>query len=54
MTADLVVDSGTFTRGGLPADLVEALEQADGVAAATGVRLGRANVSGYSARLSAT
>ncbi|HKY15334.1 MAG TPA: FtsX-like permease family protein, partial [Microthrixaceae bacterium] len=53
VTADLVVDSGTFTRGGLPADLVEELEQADGVAAATGVRLGRANVAGYPARLSA-
>ena len=44
VTADLVVDSGTFTRGGLPADLLEQLGNQDGVDSASGWQVGRANV----------
>ncbi|MBU6216803.1 MAG: ABC transporter permease, partial [Acidobacteria bacterium] len=39
--ADLVVDSGTFTRGGLPADLLVELKDTPGVDAATGWQLAR-------------
>jgi putative ABC transport system permease protein len=39
--ADLVVDSGTFTRGGLPAELLVDLKETPGVDAASGWQLAR-------------
>ncbi len=51
VTADLVVDSETFTRGGLPADLVDQLAFVDGVEAVSGWELGRATVSGMGVRM---
>lgn len=44
VTADLVVDSETFTRGGLPADLTEQLGYLDGVEAVSAWQLGRGSV----------
>ncbi len=52
VTADLVVDSGTFTRGGLPDQLITSLKATDGVTAATGVGLGRATINGVDGRFS--
>ena len=51
VTADLVVDSGTFTRGGLPADLVERLRTVDGVDAVSGWQLGRGSVGEVGVRM---
>ncbi len=42
VSADLVVDSGTFTRGGLPADLLERIRDLPEVAAVSGWQVGRA------------
>jgi putative ABC transport system permease protein len=42
--ADLVVDSGTFTRGGLPAELLADLSNLPDVAASSGWQVGRATV----------
>jgi putative ABC transport system permease protein len=53
VTADLVVDSGTFTRGGLPGDLVEQLPFVDGVEAASGWQLGRGRVGQAAVRMTA-
>jgi len=53
LTADLVVDSGTFTRGGLPATLVAELREVPGVAAVSGLRIGQAVVANTSTRLTA-
>jgi putative ABC transport system permease protein len=52
VTADLVVDSGTFTRGGLPDHLITTLKHTDGVTAATGIGIGRATVNGVDGRFS--
>jgi putative ABC transport system permease protein len=52
VTADLVVDSGTFTRGGLPDHLIATLKHTEGVTAATGIGLGRASVNGFDGRFS--
>jgi putative ABC transport system permease protein len=52
VTADLVVDSGTFTRGGLPADLLSRLDDLDGVAATSGWQVGRASSGLLPLRLS--
>ncbi|MCO5318823.1 MAG: FtsX-like permease family protein [Microthrixaceae bacterium] len=51
VAADLVVDSETFTRGGLPSDLVEQLAFVDGVDQASGWKLGRGSVGEYSVRM---
>lgn len=53
LTADLVVDSGTFTRGGLPSTLVDQLRQVPGVHAVSGLRIGQAIVANSSTRLTA-
>lgn len=51
--ADLVVDSQTFTRGGLPSGLVEAIRALPGVVAVSGLRVGStAAIDGESIRLS--
>ncbi len=42
--ADLIIDSATFTKGGLTEGIVPALEQVDGVTAVTGWRTGSAVV----------
>ena len=44
VTADLVVDSGTFTRGGLPSDLLTKVKDVPGVSAVSGWQVGRATV----------
>ena len=44
VTADLIVDSGTFTVGGLPGDLVGRLREIPGVEAVSGWRPGRVYV----------
>jgi putative ABC transport system permease protein len=41
VVADLVVDSGTFTRGGLPSDLLDELAAVEGVEAVSGWQVGR-------------
>jgi putative ABC transport system permease protein len=51
VTADLVVDSGTFTRGGLPGDLLERLAGTAGVEGVSGWQLGRGTVDGQAVRL---
>ncbi len=51
VTADLVVDSETFTRGGLPSDLVEQLSFVDGVDGVSGWQLGRGTVGQFGVRL---
>ncbi len=51
VVADLVVDSGTFTRGGLPLGLIEELEEQPGVSAASGWQLARGFVGQYSVRM---
>ncbi len=53
VTADLVVDSGTFTRGGLPSAIIPALESTDGVSAVSGFRVGSATMGGAYVRVSA-
>jgi putative ABC transport system permease protein len=42
--SDLVVDSGTFTRGGLPSELLVELEEQPEVAAVSGWQVGRVTV----------
>lgn len=49
--SDLVVDSGTFTRGGLPPQLLDQLRELDGVEAVTGWQVGRVFVDGTPVRL---
>ena len=44
ITADLVIDSGSFTTGGLSADLIKRLRATEGVAAVTSYRPGLAQV----------
>ena len=44
ITADLVIDSGSFTTGGLSADLIKRLRATDGVSAVTSYRPGLAQV----------
>ncbi len=39
--SDLVVDSGTFTRGGLPSELLDDLAELPEVAAVSGWQVGR-------------
>lgn len=51
VTADLVVDSETFTRGGLPADLTEQLGFVDGVEAVSAWQLGRGSVGESAVRM---
>jgi putative ABC transport system permease protein len=51
--ADLIVDSGTFTRGGLPASLLTELRDIRGVAAVSGLRIGQGTIGTTSLRLSA-
>lgn len=53
LAADLIVDSGTFTRGGLPATLVAELREVPGVTAVSGLRIGQAIVANTSTRLTA-
>lgn len=51
--ADLIVDSQTFTRGGLPSGLIESLRSLPGVTAVSGLRVGStATVQGEAIRLS--
>jgi putative ABC transport system permease protein len=51
--ADLVVDSGTFTRGGLTDSLVANLRSIPGVTAVSGLRVGTASIGDSAIRLSA-
>lgn len=51
VTADLVVDSETFTRGGLPADLTEQLGYLEGVEAVSAWQLGRGSVGESGVRM---
>ncbi|MEZ5238223.1 MAG: FtsX-like permease family protein [Microthrixaceae bacterium] len=51
VSADLVVDSETFTRGGLPSDLVEQLGFVEGVSQVSGWKLGRGSVADQSVRM---
>ncbi|MBS1837076.1 MAG: FtsX-like permease family protein, partial [Actinobacteria bacterium] len=51
VTADLVVDSGTFTKGGLPDDLVEKLSTLPVVSAASGWEIGRGFVGSTPVRM---
>lgn len=51
VVADLVVDSGTFTRGGLPGDLLERIGQAAGVQAVSGWQVGRGSIAGRPVRM---
>ncbi len=51
VSANLVVDSETFTRGGLPADLVDQLGFVDGVTASSGWQLGRGSVGDSAVRM---
>lgn len=53
VTADLVVDSGTFTRGGLPAAIIPELERTEGVTAVSGFRVGTATLDSRYVRISA-
>ena len=53
LRADLVIDSGTFTRGGLPSALVDDVRSIPGVTAISGVRVGRAFVGTVDTRLAA-
>lgn len=50
IAADLVVDSGTFTRGGLPADLLEQLRITEGVEAVSGWFVSRGWYGEYGTR----
>ena len=51
VTADLVVDSGTFTKGGLPDDLVAKLSSLPVVSAASGWEIGRGFVGATPVRM---
>lgn len=51
VNADLVVDSETFTRGGLPAELVQQLDFVEGVDGASGWQLGRGGIGGTPVRM---
>ena len=42
--SDLVVDSGTFTKGGLPADVLEKIAELPEVEAVSGWQIGRASI----------
>ncbi len=53
LRADLVIDSGTFTRGGLPSALIDDVRSVPGVTAVSGVRVGRAFVGTVDTRLAA-
>lgn len=52
LRADLVVDSGTFTRGGLPSSLLTEIREVPGVTAVSGIRIGSAIVGTASVRIS--
>lgn len=49
--ADVVVDSGTFTVGGLPKQLLREIDETDGVAAVSGWQLGRVYIDEAPARV---
>lgn len=49
--ADLVVDSGTFTVGGLPKQLLNDIDRLDGVDAVSGWQIGRVYIDEVPARL---
>jgi putative ABC transport system permease protein len=49
--SDLVVDSGTFTRGGLPSDLLVDLAELPEVAAVSGWQVGRVNADSLPLRV---
>lgn len=49
--SELVVDSGTFTRGGLPTDLLAELAALPDVAAVSGWQVGRVNAGGLPLRI---
>jgi putative ABC transport system permease protein len=49
--SELVVDSGTFTRGGLPTDLISELAALPDVAAVSGWQVGRVNAGGLPLRI---
>jgi hypothetical protein len=49
--SDLVVDSGTFTRGGLPAELLDELGELPEVAAVSGWQVGRVTVASLPLRI---
>ncbi|MCZ7529796.1 MAG: ABC transporter permease [Acidimicrobiia bacterium] len=51
--ADFTVDSGSFGLSGLPPELVDQIEELDGVEAVSPVRLGTAEIEGKGAQLSA-
>ncbi|MFM7063777.1 MAG: FtsX-like permease family protein, partial [Actinomycetes bacterium] len=51
VSADLVVDSGTFTRGGLPGDLLAKIGDQPSVDAVSGWQIGRASVGTDGVRL---
>lgn len=51
LTADAVVDSGTWTRGGLPSALVFDIGRLPGVDAYSGLRVGRARIGTVDSRL---
>ncbi|MEX0769083.1 MAG: FtsX-like permease family protein, partial [Microthrixaceae bacterium] len=49
--SDLVIDSGTFTRGGLPADLLEQVSNLPQVKAVSGWQVGRVTIDQVPVRL---
>lgn len=49
--SELVVDSGTFTRGGLPTDLLDELAALPDVAAVSGWQVGRVDAAGLPLRI---
>ncbi|MCX6525025.1 MAG: FtsX-like permease family protein, partial [Actinobacteria bacterium] len=49
--SDLVIDSGTFTRGGLPADLLERVSELPDVEAVSGWQVGRVTINQVPVRL---
>ncbi len=49
--ADLIIDSGTFTVGGLPAGLIEKVADTDGVDSVSGWQVGRVNIGNLPARV---
>ena len=51
LTADAVVDSGTWTRGGLPSALISDIGRLTGIDAYSGLRVGRARVGTVDSRL---
>lgn len=52
VTADIVVDSGTFSRGGLNSSLVSQISGVDGVEAVSGMRIAQATIGSVTTRVS--